>query len=90
MLIDGLRANLQEVADRGIDEASISGMEETLTVLAQANQECDELRSLLAQKVKNMNTVLAKAKSQFADTKKTIKGYYPQEEWNRFGIPDKR
>jgi hypothetical protein len=29
-------------------------------------------------------------KEAYADKKKTLKGYYPQERWADYGIPDKR
>ena len=34
--------------------------------------------------------VLAGVKAAYADKKKTLKGYYPQERWADYGIPDKR
>ena len=37
-----------------------------------------------------MNEVLARVKETYADKKKTLKGYYPQERWVDYGIPDKR
>ena len=39
---------------------------------------------------KQMNEVLARVKEAYADKKKTLKGYYPQERWADYGIPDKR
>ena len=48
------------------------------------------VRADLSNKVKHMNAVLTKAKDQFASLKKVIKGNYLQEEWQRFGIQDKR
>ena len=29
-------------------------------------------------------------KASYAESKKTLKGYYPQERWPDYGIPDKR
>ena len=62
----------------------------TLKTLSAANNECDAVRTDLYNKVKHMNAALTKAKDQFASLKKVIKGNYLQEEWQRFGIQDKR
>jgi hypothetical protein len=40
--------------------------------------------------VKTMNKILQNVKDSFAEKKKIIKGYYPQEEWMKFGVQDKR
>ena len=37
-----------------------------------------------------MNEVLARVKASYTEAKKTLKGYYPQERWAEYGIPDKR
>ena len=39
---------------------------------------------------KQMNAVMARVKSAYAEKKKTLKGYYPQERWADYGVPDKR
>ena len=65
-------------------------MEKALRQLEAANAEVDRLREELSPKVKHMNEVLATVKAAYADTKKTLKGFYPQERWNDYGIPDKR
>ncbi|MCR5270215.1 MAG: hypothetical protein K6D91_04255 [Prevotella sp.] len=45
---------------------------------------------LLQPKVKHMNEVLSTVKTTYAEAKKAIKGYYPQECWADYGVPDKR
>lgn len=90
LLIDGLRKNMNEVKDKGISESNLHEMEEELNCLKAANEECEKVRELLSQKVKQVNGILESAKTSFTDRKKTIKGYYPQEEWLRFGVTDKR
>ena len=68
----------------------IGQMEQALKELEAANAEVDRLREELSPKVKHMNEVLARVKATYADKKKTLKGYYPQERWADYGIPDKR
>ena len=48
------------------------------------------LREELQPKVKHMNSMLVTVKTAYAEAKKTLKGYYPQERWADYGVPDKR
>ena len=89
-LIDGLRKHLRQGVGGGVNDQEIDQMEQTLTQLCAANDECDRLRAELAPKVKHMNELLAVAKAAYAEKKKTLKGYYPQEQWADYGVPDKR
>ena len=88
-LIEGLRKHLSGMGG-GITSDEINSMELSLKELESANAEVDRLREELTPKVKLMNEVLARVKKAYADKKKTLKGYYPQERWADFGIPDKR
>ena len=65
-------------------------MEEAVGELEAANAEVDRLREELAPKVKQLNAVMASVKEAYAEKKKILKGYYPQERWADFGVPDKR
>lgn len=89
-LIGGLRRHVKEMGERGIANGEIDRMEQKLAELTAANAEVDRLRDELAPKVKQMNMVLAEVKAAYAESKKTLKGYYPQERWLDYGIPDKR
>ena len=89
-LIEGLRRHVKEMGEHGIANSEISAMEQAVAQLAEANAEVDRLREQLAPKVKTMNEILATVKSAYAESKKTLKGYYPQERWQDYGIPDKR
>ncbi len=89
-LIEGLRRHVKEQGERGIASSEINEMEQIIAQLAAANEEVDRLREELSPKVKKMNEILSAVKTTYADTKKTLKGYYPQERWADYGIPDKR
>ena len=89
-LIAGLRKHVSERGEQGVRTQEIDAMEKALRQLEAANAEVDRLREELSPKVKHMNEVLATVKAAYADTKKTLKGFYPQERWNDYGIPDKR
>lgn len=90
VLIDGLRHNLNEVADKGINAQQLDELERNLGFLKEAGQECDAMRAELAEKVKRMNKILVSVKNAFIDTKKKIKSNYPQYEWAKYGVMDKR
>ena len=89
-LIGGLRKHLTSSVGGGVNNDEINSMEQALTELEAANKDVDRLRDELAPKVKHMNDVLAQVKSAYAEKKKTLKGYYLQEQWADYGIPDKR
>ena len=88
-LVEGLRKHLDENGG-GVTNDEINGMEQSLRELEDANAEVERLREELTPKVKQMNEVLARVKRAYADKKKTLKGYYPQERWADYGISDKR
>ena len=89
-LIEGLRRHVRELGERGISNTEINEMEKTVAMLTDANAEVDRLRAELTPKVKKMNDLMTIVKASYAESKKTLKGYYPQERWQDYGIPDKR
>ncbi len=90
VLIEGIRKNIDALRDKGFSEKELVQMEQELVELKQANDACDNARQVLSDKVKRCNEMLTRVKDCFADKKKVIKGYYPQEEWIRYGVQDKR
>ena len=88
-LVAGLRKHLNGIGG-GVTNDEINGMEQTLCELEAINAEVERLRGELAPKVKQMNEVLARVKTSYAEKKKILKGYYLQEQWAEYGIPDKR
>lgn len=90
VLIEGLRRNIEALRDKGFSTEELDSMSADLADLKQANDECDAIREQLSAKVKNVNGILSGVKEKFAEKKKIIKGTYPQEEWLRYGVQDKR
>lgn len=88
-LVEGLRKHLKGIGG-GVTNEEIDAMEQAVKELEAANAEVDRLREELAPKVKQMNAVMTRVKEAYAEKKKTLKGYYPQERWADFGVPDKR
>lgn len=89
-LVEGLRRHVKEMGERGVSNTEINTMEQAVKELEAYNAEVDRLREELIPKVKQMNSVLDFVKNAYAVNKKTLKGYYPQERWMDYGIPDKR
>ena len=89
-LIEGLRRHVREMGEKGVSNNEINEMEKTVAMLSEANEEVDRLREELSPKVKKMKDLMTIVKASHAESKKTLKGYYPQERWLDYGIPDKR
>lgn len=89
-LVEGLRKHLTRGVGGGVTPLEIDRMEQTLVQLKAANAEVERIREELQPKVKNMNSLMAQVKQNYTELKKTIKGYYPQEQWADYGVPDKR
>lgn len=88
-LVEGLHKHLNGMGG-GITGDEIKSMEQSLKELEMANDEIDRLREELTPRVKHMNEVLVRVKEAYIEKKRTLKGYYPQERWADYGIPDKR
>ncbi|MBQ3631700.1 MAG: hypothetical protein II949_10735 [Prevotella sp.] len=88
-LIEGLRKHLNGIGG-GVTNEEIDAMEQAVSELTAANDEVERLREELTPKVKQMNAVMDRVKEAYAEKKKTLKGYYPQERWADYGVPDKR
>ena len=89
-LIEGLRRHVREMGERGVSNNEIEQMQKTVALLSDANAEVDRLREELTPKVKKMNDLMTLVKASYAESKKTLKGYYPQESWLDYGIHDNR
>lgn len=89
-LVEGLRRHVKEMGEHGVTNDEINAMEQAVKELETANAEVDRLREDLKPKVKVMNDIMNRVKNTYAEKKKTLKGYYPQERWMDYGVPDKR
>ena len=82
-LVEGLRRHVKEMGERGVTNDEINAMEQAVKELEAVNEEVDRIREQLTP---TMDSV----KEAYAEKKKTLKGYYPQERWMDYGVPDKR
>lgn len=90
MLMSGLNRHISEMGERGVTKTETVQLAHTLSVLEQQSNEVEKLRAELATKVKLQNETMNAVKTSYAELKKTLKGYYPQERWLDYGIPDRR
>ena len=89
-LIQGLRKHVKENGGKDFTNVEIDHLEEALKQLQEANDEVTRLREELAPKVKHMNQIFDGIKGNHQELKQRLKGFYPQEKWAEYGIPDKR
>ena len=71
-------------------QSKINAMEQAVKELEAVNAEVDNIREQLAPKVAKLKVAMDCVKEAYAEKKKTLKGYYPQERWMDYGVPDKR
>ena len=81
-LVEGLRRHVKEMGERGVTNDEINAMEQAVKELEAVNAEVDSIREQLTPTVAKLKVAM--------DRKKTLKGYYPQERWMDYGVPDKR
>ena len=90
MLIKGMKRHISEMGECGVTNENVAQFEKDLSILEQQSSEVDKIREDLNAKVKCMNETFTTVKETYAETKKVIKGYHPQERWIDYGVPDKR
>ena len=86
----GVKRHISEIGERGVTNEEVAKFENNLSILKQQSAEVDKIRAELSEKVKHMNATFMTVKETYSETKKVIKGYYPQERWIDYGVPDKR
>ena len=89
-LVEGLRRHVREMGERGVTNDEINTLEQAVKELEAVNAEVDSIREQLTPMLNRMKIVMNRVKEAYTEKKKTLKGYYPQERWMDYGIPDKR
>ena len=90
VLVAGLRKHLDEVKKYGITTDAINKLEEAGKALKQKDEEMDVLRRQSTLKARENRELLTDLKLQMLGFRKTIKGNYPQTDWIKYGVQDKR
>ena len=89
-LVEGQRRHVKEMGERGVTNEEINAMEQSVKELETVNSEVDSIREQLTPTVAKLKLVMDRVKEAYTEKKKTLKGYYPQERWMDYGVPDKR
>ena len=89
-LVEGLRRHVKEMGERGVTNGEINAMDQAINELEAVNAEVDSIREQLTPAVSRLKVAMDRVKDAYAEKKKALKGYYPQERWMDYGIPDKR
>ena len=90
VLISGLKANANQIARRGLDEAFVTRMDNTRTDATALNDEQERLKAALKMKTAELDAKLVELDLQAAEARKVVKMDFPQNQWKEFGIEDKR
>lgn len=86
----GMIKHLNEVSNYGVTEESLKRLSDDADKTIAMSQEVDKLREKVAEKLQKANHALAVLKDRSFEYRRIIKSNYPQEQWGRFGIGDKR
>ena len=90
VLVAGLRKNLEDVKKLGITTNAINRLEEASKALRQKDAEVDALRRRATLKAHENLELIADLKAQMLAMRNAVKARYPQNEWIKFGVQDKR
>jgi hypothetical protein len=90
VLVAGLRKHLKEAQEIGITTDAIDRLEEAAKDLRQKDAEVDKLRRQATLKAHENLELIADLKAQMLSMRMAVKARYPQYEWIKYGVQDKR
>ena len=89
-MASGIKSHLSEVAHLGIKADGLDKLETEANKAIEMIREVDALRQEVSEKLQKANEKLADVKELAQGYRQTIKNNYPMEQWEKFGIMDKR
>ena len=89
-MASGIKKHLSEVAHLGIKAEGLNKLEAEANKAIEMIQEVDALRQTVSEKLQAANEQLADVKELAMGYRQTIKNNFPPEQWEHFGIMDKR
>jgi len=89
-LIAGLRKKFSLVKNKGVDEEFIARLEADNKLLANYNEEIDQLKVTTKEKSSEAIRKLLEVKTRVKNAKEIIKQNFNSNSWLEFGIKDKR
>ena len=89
-MASGIKKHIDEVAHLGIRTEGLDTLEAEANKAIEMIQEVDALRQTVSEKLQAANKKLADVKELAMGYRQTIKNNFPPEQWEHFGIMDKR
>ena len=89
-MASGIKKHIDEVAHLGIRTEGLDTLEAEANKAIEMIQEVDALRQTVSEKLQAANEQLADVKELAMGYRQTIKNNLPPEQWEHFGIMDKR
>ena len=89
-MASGIKKHLSEVAHLGIKAEGLDKLEAEANKAIEMIQEVDALRQTVSEKLQAANEQLGDVKELAMGYRQTIKNNFPPEQWEHFGIMDKR
>ena len=89
-LLDGLRANYDQVANHGITHEALNQLDNDAAEGDTLNAELDALRAQISEKASIANKKLNNLRAQVQEMKQIVKRNFDQSHWEALGVPDKR
>ena len=89
-MASGIKKHLSEVAHLGIKAEGLDKLEAEANKAIEMIQEVDALRQTVSEKLQAANEQLADVKELAMGYRQTIKNNFPPEQWEHYGIMDKR
>ena len=90
LLSAGLKKNIAQLKNKGIDEQFISKLDSDTALASSYNKEIEKLKADLKTKTHQANIKLNEVKWQVREAKKIIKRDFDKEIWQEFAINDKK
>lgn len=89
-LAAGMKKRLTELGKYGVKEVDLTNMELDADKAILMIREVDKLREETSAKLHKANEQLAALKERADNYRRLIKEHYPIEQWQAFGLQDKR
>ena len=90
LLVAGLKANIDKLKRRGLDDAFVGSIEDLSKSIGTFNAEQEALKSRLKEKTAQIDEAVAALKAKTSEARKVIKLELGQTSWKEFGISDVR
>ena len=90
LLVSGLRNNIDEAQSRNISTETIDKLDKLCQKTEREGSAQDEIKELYHKKTSEVSALMLELKNSINEIKKSIKPYYAQSEWVKFGIEDKK